>query len=278
MAHQDRRVAYRKFAALGDSFTEGLEDQSRADGRHRGWADRVADRLAARSDGLAYANLAVRGRLVADVIEEQVPRAVAMTPDLVTLGAGVNDTLRPRFDLRAAATAMDRGVRLLRGGGADVLLFTFGDPSRRSRVMRPVADRIRALNSAVEAIADRYGCRRVNFWDVAAFDDPQLWSDDWLHLAPAGHELVAEMVLAALDGVPGYRPTPPVPRPREALRVRARSNARWTREHLAPWVLRRVRGQSSGDEIGPKQAEWVVWRPGTAPSSPGDAIGGAVHR
>ena len=33
------------FLALGDSFTEGLDDW-RADGTPRGWADRVAEQLA----------------------------------------------------------------------------------------------------------------------------------------------------------------------------------------------------------------------------------------
>ena len=270
-------AGYRKFVALGDSFTEGLEDDARPDGRHRGWADRVADALASRTGEFHYANLAVRGRLVADVVETQVPRAVAMAPDLVTLGAGVNDTLRPHFDLRAAATAMDRGVRLLRRTGADVLVFTFGDPARRARIMRPVAERIRALNSAVDAIADRYGCYRVNFWDVAAFDDEQLWSDDWLHLAPAGHEVVAEMVLAALDGVADFRPAPLVPRPRSPLTVRATANARWTKDHLAPWIMRRIRRESSGDSIGPKQPDWVPWPMVSTAHPQADSPRGPVH-
>ena len=68
----ERPVArdWRRFVALGDSFTEGLMDEVGPDGRHRGWADRVAEALAARAsaegaDGIEYANLAVRGRLVA---------------------------------------------------------------------------------------------------------------------------------------------------------------------------------------------------------------------
>ena len=70
-------------SALGDSFTEGLMDEVGPDGRHRGWADRVAQALAERAradgaDGIEYANLAVRGRLVRQVVAEQVPAAVAL--------------------------------------------------------------------------------------------------------------------------------------------------------------------------------------------------------
>lgn len=262
--------AWSRFVALGDSFTEGLEDDMRPDGRHRGWSDRVADALAdhAHAEGVAdfrYANLAVRGRLAPEVIEEQVPLAVELGPDLVTLGAGVNDTLRPHFDLNRIATAMERGVRTLRATGADVLLFEFGDPARRSRVMRPVADRIRAYNTALQDIGRRYGCYRVSFWQVAVFDDPQVWASDWLHLAPAGHEITARMVLSELGvEAPTSGPdqdwrTPLVPRPVPSRSRRLAANARWTRDHLAPWMLRRLRGESSGDAVTAKQPEWRAW-------------------
>ncbi len=146
------------FAALGDSFTEGLMDDQAADGRHVGWADRVAVELARHAqergeDGFRYANLAVRGRLVRQVVDEQVPSAVRLRPDLVSLAVGINDTLRPRFDLDVVATALESGVRDLRGSGADVLVFAFGDPVRRSMAMAVVRERIRGYNSAVHAIA-----------------------------------------------------------------------------------------------------------------------------
>ena len=120
-----------RYVALGDSFTEGLMDDLGPGGRHVGWADRVAATLARRQPGLRYANLAVRGRLVRQVIDEQVPVAVALGPDLASIAVGVNDTLRASFDLNAVATALERGVRTLRDGGSDVLLFAFGNPVRR---------------------------------------------------------------------------------------------------------------------------------------------------
>lgn len=88
------RPQYRRYIALGDSFTEGLNDEIGLDGRYRGWADRVAATLNNHHPGLLYANHAIRGRLMGQVLEEQVPAAVAQNPDLVTLAAGVNDALR----------------------------------------------------------------------------------------------------------------------------------------------------------------------------------------
>src|ERR1700761_495142 len=85
------------FIALGDSFTEGLNDTA-PDGGFRGWADRLAGLLAAEYPGPRYANLAVRGRLLREIVAEQVPAAAALAPTLVSLGGGGNDILRPGSD------------------------------------------------------------------------------------------------------------------------------------------------------------------------------------
>ena len=262
-AFDDQAIrVWRRYVALGDSFTEGLMDEVGPDGRHRGWADRLAEELGRRAvdrghDGVQYANLAVRGRLVAQVVEEQVPAALALEPDLVSLAVGVNDTLRRRFDVNAAATALESGVRDLRASGADVLLFAFGDPTRRSRAMTIVRDRIHAYNSAVRAIARQYDCRLVDFWQVAAYDDPRLWDEDWLHLSPEGHRLVVATALEALGlGDEGWR-TPAVDPPPPALPRRAATNARWVGRHLLPWMARRARGRTSGDQVTAKLPGYV---------------------
>lgn len=256
--------AWSRFVALGDSFSEGLCDDLGPDGRHVGWADLVARELAARRPDapFRYANLAVRGRLAPQVVEEQVPAALAMEPDLASLAVGVNDTLRRRFDLDRSATAIESGVRALRGSGCDVLLFAFGDPSRRSKVMGVIRERILRLNSAVDAIADHYGCYVVHFWDVAAMDDDRLWADDRLHLSPTGHALAAECALEALGVAgPAWR-TPLVPDARPSMRRRSAADLAWTRAHLVPWLARRARGESSGDGVAPKHPDWVSPRDG----------------
>src|SRR4051812_28591282 len=71
---------YTRYVAFGDSASEGLEDPS-PDGRgYRGWADRLAERLAALEPDFAYANLAVRGRKVGRIRDEQLPAALALEP------------------------------------------------------------------------------------------------------------------------------------------------------------------------------------------------------
>src|SRR5260370_34993018 len=55
MADSDLVPGISAFVAIGDSFTEGLHDPDPGGG-FRGWADRVADALAARQPGFRYAN------------------------------------------------------------------------------------------------------------------------------------------------------------------------------------------------------------------------------
>lgn len=242
-----------RYVALGDSFTEGLMDVQGPDGRHRGWADRVACALWRRNPDLLYANLAVRGRLLPHVVADQVPQAIALKPDLVSLAAGVNDSLRRSYDLHASMTALENAVVDLRRTGADVVLCAFGDPSRRSLIMGSVSHRIRAANAATRAIAQRHGCRVVDFWGTAAFDGDGMWDSDRLHLSPEGHALAARAALETLGlGDDSWRTPSPVEH--AGLATRAAGHLRWSARHLAPWALRRARGRSSGDLITPKAA------------------------
>lgn len=247
-----------RYVAVGDSFTEGLADEMDARGRHRGWADRVASVLAERNPDFQYANLAVRGRLVGEVAREQVPAAIALEPDLVSFAAGVNDALRRDFDLRATSTAVERSVRALRANGCDVLVFAFGDPARRSSLMGLVQDRLRRYNRAVRAICEHYGCYLVDFWDVAAFDEDRFWDDDRLHLSPSGHALAAACALDALGiGDDSWRT--PMPRSYVSTAQRVASHVRWAGAYLSPWLLRRIQGRSSGDDIEPKYPDLTPW-------------------
>ena len=81
-----------RYVALGDSFTEGVGDpESRSPGGLRGWADRVAEELSVGHEDFAYANLAVRGLLLEQILDQQAGPALALKPDLITLSGGGND-------------------------------------------------------------------------------------------------------------------------------------------------------------------------------------------
>ena len=255
-----RRSTFASFVAVGDSFTEGLDDELRFDGRHRGWADRVAEQLLRRQDidELAYANLAIRGRLMSQVVEEQIPPAVELRADLVSVGAGVNDALRRSFNLDAVATGLEDSVRRLTESGAHVLVFAYGDPSRRSRSLGRIAERMRSYRSATLEIARTYGCSVVDFWGLAVYDDERLWSNDRLHLSPLGHRLTAEAVLDTVGlGDDRWR-TPLSAPPRRGFGSRRAADAQWFVGHAGPWLTRRLRGVSSGAGIVPKDPDYRI--------------------
>src|SRR5690349_889411 len=138
-------MTWRSFVAMGDSFTEGLND-AYPDGTFRGWADLVAARLAVDAGpDFGYANLAVRGRLLDQVIAEQLEPTLAMRPGLVSFAAGGNDVLRPRADAHALVRRLDPVIAKLREQGADVVLFRFADISHLP-AQRMIAPRAAALN------------------------------------------------------------------------------------------------------------------------------------
>ena len=240
--------------ALGDSFTEGLED-ARPDGSYRGWADLVAEALAVGQPGFRYANLAVRGRLMSQILAEQVPRALAMRPDLVSVVGGVNDLLRPGFDAAALHRRLDGAVGRLRAAGTDVLLVVGVNPTARSKALARLMPRVRALNSAVADVAQCHDCLAVDLFHATVFDDARMWAPDRLHLSSAGHERVAGAYLEVLGiGDDAWRE--PLPPADGAVWWGARrSDAEWAASHLLPWLGRRVRGESSGLGVTAKRPE-----------------------
>lgn len=247
-------MRWNSYVAMGDSFTEGMDD-AYPDGTYRGWADLVAVRLAAEAGSdFGYANLAIRGRLFDAVVAEQLRPAVDMRPDLISFAAGGNDVLRRRCEPHALLARFDDLVAELRGTGADVLLFRFADVLARLPGQRMLAPRIAVLNEGVGDIAKRHGATLVDLYADVEFRNPVLWGPDRLHMSPAGHRRVAAHVLDALGvGIDeDWLIVPPRPAQTPWLAARG-ADLRWAGQHLAPWLKRRLTGRSSGDLITAKR-------------------------
>ncbi|MFG2576890.1 SGNH/GDSL hydrolase family protein [Streptomyces sp. NPDC048481] len=239
---------YLRFVALGDSQTEGLGDGDDVVGL-RGWADRLAEHLAAHSPGLRYANLAVRGKRAAQVRDDQLTPALSLRPDVATVVAGVNDVLRPRFDADEVAAHLEAMFAALTAQGARVATLTF--PTRLPALGRPLGSRLVALNQRVREAAGRHGVAVAECAGHAVITDPRLWSPDRLHASPLGHERIAAAVAYAL-ALPGSDDSwsgPLEPAAEAALSGprAAVEELRWAATFLGPWLARRVRGRSSGD-------------------------------
>lgn len=75
-------------------------------------------------------------------------------------------------------------------------------------------------------------------------------------LVARGHTRVAQRAAQVLGLEVAADPDRPWPveqwRPPSAVR---RDNIQWAREYLVPWIGRRLRGESSGDEVAPKRPD-----------------------
>jgi lysophospholipase L1-like esterase len=247
---------YQRYVAMGDSQTEGLGDGDDVTG-HRGFADRLAARLAELNPELRYANLAVRGRLAAEVHAEQLAPALELRPDLVTVVAGLNDVLRPTCDVDAVAGHLEAMFAALTGAGATVGTVTFPNVAKIAPLARPLLPRVLALNARIRAAAARHGVRVVEAFEVDVVTDARIWSVDRIHASPVGHQRIADSMAHALE-LPDAddswtHPLPVLPRQSRLMVIRA--ELRWLSGFLGPWLGRRVRGISSGTGRTAKRPE-----------------------
>lgn len=243
----------KRLVSLGDSFTEGVgdEDPSSPNGV-RGWADRVAGQLAANDPGFRYANLAIRGKLLGQVLAEQLEPALALNPDIVTLYAGGNDLMRPKVDIDGLLDDYDVAVGKLTATGARVVLFT-GVDGVEDALFRRIRGRVAIYNEHVRGIAARHGALLVDMWAMRQLRDRRLWAADRLHLNPVGHNEIAVAVLDALGEPHKLSRSELGPPALLSTRERRSENLQWGREHAVPWLRRRLRGESSGDTLSPKR-------------------------
>lgn len=244
---------YSRYVALGDSQTEGLNDGDELTG-YRGWADRLAERLAALNPELRYANLAIRGRLAAQVHAEQLDKALALEPDLATVVAGMNDLIRPKFDPAAVAGHLEAMFAALTSAGTHVATLTFPNIAKIMPIARPLLPRVLELNARIRAAAARHNVTVMDSFPHPITTDPRIWSVDRLHANSLGHARIAAAMAHALR-LPGSDDSWTVPLPvlpPRRLWQAGYTEARWVATFVGPWVWRRVRGRSSGDGRLPK--------------------------
>jgi lysophospholipase L1-like esterase len=248
---------FHRYVAIGDSFTEGVGDvdAGRPNGV-RGWADRVAEVLSQQTDDFGYANLAVRGRTMRPILAEQLQPAIALSPDLITVYAGGNDLIRPRCDVDALAEPYDAAIARLAATGATIGLFSAFDTGGGGPFAR-LRGRFAVYNERVREIADRHGAIVLDSWRMRPEHPELMWSEDRLHLGPLGHRAVAIEVLDTL-GVTHDLDLSDLSDPTGALgetpfRAGKRADLEWVVRHAAPWIKRRITGQSSGDGVTAKR-------------------------
>ncbi len=248
------QTGYRRYVAIGDSQTEGLWDGDDTVGL-LGFADRLAVLVDALYPGLHYANLAIRGKRIADVLREQVPQTLAMQPDLITVCAGMNDVIQPGRSFGPALADLDDVYAALAESGATVVTTTFPNVAQFLPLGRLVSARLGRINTAIRAAADRHGFRLVDLYSAPSMRQLDTWDVDRVHASTKGHILFAAAAAEALNlpdsshdwAEPSANPA------RRSFAAGAYEQVRWTQDSFVPWIWRRLRGRSSADGREPKR-------------------------
>ncbi|MFG2432986.1 SGNH/GDSL hydrolase family protein [Streptomyces sp. NPDC048590] len=229
-----------RFAALGDSLTEGIGDP--VPGGWRGWAALLAEGLGGTGRTVEFRNFAVAGALSKDVHERQAAAAAEFRPDIASVVVGVNDTLRHSFDIRRLAGRLEEVCALLSGGGAVLLTACLPDPGTAlglpGPLRMPLARRQQAVNAVVHDLSTRYDLVHLHASDRGWTEDRSLWSADRLHPAERGHRRLAAGFHRLLAERGLAHGSPPEREPRRPPPSRAAA-ALWLATRGTGWLARR---------------------------------------
>jgi lysophospholipase L1-like esterase len=157
--------APRRYVALGDSFIAGAAG---SDAPSVG--DRLAEILLEANPVLDYVNLAVPGATTTEVAERQLPAALELAPDVVSIVCGGNDALLAvRPDVHAHRTAFEGSLETLRAALPEAVIATatIPDPGRflplRPRSAARITRAMEHINDATKTAAARLGVPCLDF-------------------------------------------------------------------------------------------------------------------
>lgn len=244
----------RSYVALGDSLSEGLGDFGFAESRvHSGWADRLAMLLAREAKkhnhDFHYANMAIRGAKIADIMGIQLERALAEKPDLVTVMAGQNDLLSSTENMPKLERQFREGIQKLKDAGCTVIVSNTINPIHLM-VFRPLARLATVMTEMIERVAKELDVPVHDVHRIESLADVAYWAEDMVHFSGPGHIKVANEAAALLklsyrlSELDDIEIAPPA---RGVL-----GTSRWVAVHVLPFFWRRIRRVSSGDGLEPK--------------------------
>ena len=244
-------------------MTEGMCDEI-IDGNYRGWADRVADTLSKGNPNFSYANLAIRGKLLHQVIDDQIPEAskfITGPETLVSFHAGANDVLRPNYQAADAFAKYERGISDLAKTNATIIVFTVVDRVEgNGKTAQLWHERFSAFNVNVREVAHKFGAVIIESDDAKWLADLRFLAKDRLHLNADGHWRLSQAVLEKLgkDFDPAWK-IPLAPAVEKSKLRKQIENLLWIIAFVIPWIWRRLRGRSSGDGRRAKYERPINW-------------------
>ncbi|MBP2472945.1 lysophospholipase L1-like esterase [Crossiella equi] len=230
-------MAVRTLVALGDSTTVGVGD--RVEGGWRGFAPLLADAL-----GADLTNLSFQGARMSCVRARQLPRALALRPDVAVLVVGMNDTLRSDFDAQRIGADLAEVVTRLHAAGTVVLTVRLHDHSRVFPIPGPLARALRARIAEVNAVTDEVvrrhhaGCLDLDALPGAY--ELSTWAVDRLHPSELGHRMLARGFADLLLGYGRAVPTAVSTTCSGGARITPLHHLLWLLVKGVPWLVRRA--------------------------------------
>ena len=254
---------FTRFIALGDSMTEGMCDDI-VNGNYRGWADRVADGLSKENSSFTYVNLAIRGKLLHQVIDDQIPTAIQYVTGadtLVSFHAGANDVLRPNYVAEVAFAKYEKGISDIARTGATLIVFTVVDRVEgKGKTAQLWHERFSAFNVNVREVAKKYGAIVIEADDAKWLADLRFLAKDRLHLNSDGHWRLSQAVLEKLGKeFDAAWKIPLAPAAKKSKLKKKSEDLIWIVTFVMPWIWRRLRGRSSGDGRSAKYVKPISW-------------------
>lgn len=194
------------YVALGDSTGSGVG------ARDGGYVARLFQRLLEHRAGSELANLCVSGATTEDVLRSQLQPGVAKSPDLVTLGIGIND-IGHNFSLDEFARHYEEILTTLTTKtNAAIVVTNIPDISSAPRIpafaRAEYQQQIVRFNERLEEIARRHG---VIVFDINSITHrelpghPEYFSSDGFHPSDEGYELWASEMWPTLAGLIGVK-------------------------------------------------------------------------
>lgn len=188
-----------RYVALGDSFSAGTDDGSAP------WPELLTRGLNARGEPVELHNFASVGATTAEVLENQLERALALQPGLVSLVCGANDVLlTSRPDVESCAANLQTLIARIRDAlpRATIMTATYPDPGRfaglRPRTRKRVVEGMEQVNLAIRAAAEEHDALIMEFSEHPGVADRANVGPDGFHPSALGHRRAAAAVLEGL--------------------------------------------------------------------------------
>ena len=179
------------FAILGDSAASGVGDSDK-NGVTRGWGYYLAKHF---QDPLVYVNLSRPGAQSAEVLEDQLPKALMFKPDIAAVIVGGNDALRNGFDPNKLHQNLRATISELKKSGAEVLLLQLHDPTQivplPRLLARVLSRRINAVNRVIHSVGREFNAQILLTRSIQDIYERKVWHVDRMHPSKYGHQLMA---------------------------------------------------------------------------------------